>query len=84
MTNSKYIGYCVLYNALKSIEKTAPDFVASKANEIISYATTDKVSQNAIEAVKMGNLNKTQFNTLKKISNNYEYVENVRSLLLKK
>lgn len=50
LVENKYIGYCVLYNALQSLPATEKDFVHQQYRQIALYADKDTITPSILEA----------------------------------
>lgn len=81
LTESKYIGYCTLYFALKSLQTSQETFVHNSAQTISTNSAGDEFTADMNEEVK------TNFDTydekgkatLNKYKDNYSYLEKIKT-----
>ena len=83
LIGSEYIGYCVLYNGLKTLVEVDKNYVENNARLIVAYAQKDAFSKQVIMSIgkDVSNLSEKQNQDLMKIKNNYDYVSRINTLL---
>lgn len=83
LVSTKYIGYCVLYNALQTLESTDKSFTMENSKRIIEYAKQDQFSQNISKSAQntYPGMKEKQKAALLKVAANYAFVQKINSLL---
>ena len=85
LVKSKYIGYCVLYNALKVLQTIDKEFVNNNFLAIVSYAEKDGISKSMAQNTQTatGNTDQKQAIIQSKFKENLEYLDRIKLELQK-
>ncbi|WP_396151410.1 hypothetical protein [Flavobacterium sp.] len=79
LVESKYLGYCLLFNALEALKSNDPKFVKENANLILNYSINDDFHNDIInndEMIKNPQTSKYYY----KIKENYSFLERIKNL----
>ncbi len=83
LIDSKYIGYCVLYNALKALPEDLHPFASEKFAAITAYSQNDEISLAMARNsnIAIGNSSEKQIIIQSKFKENLVYLERIKSEL---
>ncbi|WP_396192490.1 hypothetical protein [Flavobacterium sp.] len=79
LVETKYIGYCLLFNCLKTIQQKNPKLVNELSNKIITYSASEDFHTSVINDTVLAS-NSSSSKYYYKIKENYTFLEKIKFL----